>query len=303
MCVRDTPRALLDRAIRSILEQSFEDFEFLILDDGSQSEETREALECVRDLRVRLYREPHRGLTASLNVGLSRARGELIARQDADDWSARDRLALQTAFFRDRPEHALAGSAAWTHQQDGTPLWPVAMPETHQQIRSVFWSGNPFFHGAAMFRREAAARAGGYREALPCSQDYDFFWRLSEIGRAANLRQPLYHYRYRSGSISSGRAAEQAQAHRAAVRLARDRARGIPEDVAAALAEAAPEKAGLADCLKQADHLTLAGDYAPALRGYLKAIRKRPVSPLAWAKLFRLGVFRAAPPARELCFR
>jgi glycosyltransferase involved in cell wall biosynthesis len=305
MSVYDTPAALLDRAIQSILQQTFPDFEFLILDDGSQLEETRERLgeAALADARIRLRRESHRGLTPTLNLGLALARGEFIARQDADDWSEPSRLERQIAFVDEHPEITLVGSAAWTHQHDGTPLWPVRMPETHSAILAALWRANPFVHGSVLFRTEAAREAGGYREQLRCAQDYDFFWRLAEAGGAANLAEPLYHYRYTVAGVSAGRAAEQARGCRAARELAAARYRGLPEDIAQALAADWPPEDAFRASLKQADHLTLAGDYGQAARAYGELLRSHPWSPTAWAKLARLGIFRWAPPVREMCFR
>ncbi|HEX5431776.1 MAG TPA: glycosyltransferase, partial [Bryobacteraceae bacterium] len=298
---------MLEQAVQSILRQSHRDFEFLILDDGGSDEGTRACLEkaaCTHS-RVRLCSEPHRGLTATLNRGIALARGELIARQDADDWSDPARLERQAAFLDAHPAAALVGSAAWTHQHDGSPLWPVRMPETNAAILDAFWRGNPFVHGSVMFRKQAAGQAGGYREELPCSQDYDFFWRLAELAEAANLPDPLYHYRYTAGSVSASRAAEQARAHRAARRLALSRRAGVAESPAAALAEAGSDtvRNTFRAALKQADHLMLAGDYTRAAKAYRDLLRSHPLSGLAWAKLARLAVFCLAPPAREMCFR
>src|SRR5580700_11831785 len=101
MSVYDAPPSMLERSVRSILNQSFTDFEFLILDDGSSSAATQSYLSeaAARDSRIRLVFEPHRGLTAALNRGLALARGELIARQDADDWSDLQRLERQAAYL------------------------------------------------------------------------------------------------------------------------------------------------------------------------------------------------------------
>lgn len=306
MSVWNTPVGMLERAVCSILAQSLACFEFLILDDGSTNRPTLDYLEAAAaaDRRIGLHREPHRGLTATLNRGLALARGELLARQDADDWSEPRRLELQAAYLDAHPEIGVVGSAAWTHQDDGKALWPVAMPLTHQRILEAFWRGNPFVHGAVMFRATAARELGGYREQLPCSQDYDFFWRLAQAAGSANLREPLYHYRYSAQSVSARRAAEQARAHAAARVLAASRYRGEPEDVAGALA-AAETLAGdlLPAALKQADHLMLAGLYRRAARAYWSLARSRPASLTAWAKLARLAVFSAAGPARRWCFR
>ena len=218
MAVRDTPSGLLGQAIASIRRQTLREFEFLILDDGSQRQETRVELErqAAADSRVRLVRGPPRGLTPTLNRGLALAQGELIARQDADDWSEPERLERQVAFLREHPRTGLCGTNAWTHRYDGRPLWATRLPEDGAAVRAALWRGNPFTHGSTMFRRDAARAVGGYREELPCSQDYDFFWRLSDASGGANLGEPLYHYRYGGGTVSARRAAEQALAHRAA---------------------------------------------------------------------------------------
>ena len=309
MAVYDTPLDLLERAIDSILAQTFTDFEFLIVDDGSQPVTQlylKRRMEM--DARVQVVYERHRGLTPSLNRGLQLARGEFIARQDADDWSEPSRLELQLAHMRSNPRTVLCGANAWTHQQNGNPLWLLNLPETHAQILRALPKGNPFVHGSVVFRRDAARALGGYREAFKCSQDYDFFWRLAEQqGEAVNLPQALYHYRYAARSISAERAAEQAAVHQTVTRLAEARGRGEPEDIAGTLAASRKElKAGAAGFrarLKQADHLMLAGAYGRALRTYLDLLRIHPAHLLAWGKLARLGVFFTLPPAREACFR
>jgi glycosyltransferase involved in cell wall biosynthesis len=304
MGVFNTPVWMLEQAIGSILQQTYGDLEFLILDDGSTRAQTSCALELAarRDARIRLIQERHRGLTATLNRGLELARGPLIARQDADDWSEPTRFHRQTAYLDSHPEAVLLGSGAWMHQQDGTELWRIGMPQTHVEIAAALEQRNPFVHGAAMFRREAALHVGGYREELPCSQDYDFFWRLAETGGAANLPEPLYHYRYTAGSVSATRAAEQSRSHDAAQALARARRAGRSENVAAELAAAGGEGEFRAR-LKQADHLMLAGEYRQAARSYLDLARSRPASPLAWGKLARWMLFRNVPGSRRLCFR
>jgi glycosyltransferase involved in cell wall biosynthesis len=307
MAVFDTPRTMLAQAVDSILRQTYRDFEFLILDDGSSDLATRASLRCVADPRVRVLWEPHRGLTATLNRGLERAEGRLIARQDADDWSDPGRLARQVPVLERCREIALCGTDAWTHQCDGQPLWPTHLPSDAAQVRRAFPTGNPFVHGAVLFRRAEALAAGGYREEFHCSQDYDFFWRLADRWSAVNLPEPLYHYRYNGGAISAKRAIEQAAAHLAAGQLAEARKHGRPECVALALDDArravAAGRGRVRAELKQADHRLLAGDYQEAGRAYGRVLRSNPLSPLAWGKLARWGLFRAIPPARELAFR
>ncbi len=318
MPVRDTPPAMLRQAAESILGQSFGAFEFLILDDGSRNGDTVRELErqAAADARVRLLATGGVGVTKALNRGLELASGEFIARQDADDWSDPGRLEIQCGFLQAHPELALCGSNAWMHRGDGRPLWPTRLPEDTAGIRDAFWRRNPFVHGAAMFRTNAARAAGGYREEFPCAQDYDFFWRLSDTYGAANLRRALYHYRYSSGSVSVRRAEDQARAHRAAQILARERrARSSREDshqdtqrevrraLAAAAAELESSGGALRAALKQADHRMLAGDLRGAGGVFLGLLKAHPGSGLAWGKLARWAVFSALPPVRETCFR
>jgi glycosyltransferase involved in cell wall biosynthesis len=309
MAVWNSPPGELEQAIDSVLSQTFEQFEFLIVNDGSTSPLVAPYLErrAAQDRRIRVVTEPHRGLTASLNRGLELAAGEWIARHDADDWSEPQRLAKQLRFFREDPAMVLCGTDAWMHQANGRRLWRTRLPRASEEILAALPRGNPFVHGSTMFSRRAALQAGGYSSELHCSQDYDLFWRLAENGRAANLGEPLYHYRYSGESVSAARAADQAVAHRAARILAERRRAGEPCDAGVALAEARREprreesarRAGL----KQADHLMLAGEYRRAARSYLSLVLRRPASALGWAKLFRLGVFVTLPPMREACFR
>jgi glycosyltransferase involved in cell wall biosynthesis len=154
-----------------------------------------------------------------------------------------------------------------------------------------------------MFRREQALQIGGYREQLPGASDYDFLWRLTESGGAVNLEEVLYHYRYTSGSISARRAADQARIRRVAQVLAATRQRGQPEDIPAALEGGQSASDAFRAALKQADHFMLAGNFPGARKAYLHLLQSHPWSGLGWAKLFRLAVFVAIPPARESCFR
>jgi len=308
MSVWNTPLRMLSRAIPSILAQTLREFEFLILDDGSDSVTTHDCLRefAARDTRIRLSFEPRLGLTATLNRGLEMARGELIARQDADDWSDPRRLEAQSDYLASHPEIGLVGSAAWTHQDDETALWVVRMPASQAEILDAFWTRNPFVHGSVMFRSPAARAVRGYRVELRAAQDYDLFWRLAESAGAANLEEPLYHYRYSAESVSASRAAEQTRAMRAARLLAEMRRRGEPEEVDAALRAATlgcVGEEGFRASLKQADHVMLAGRYNQAAREYLRLAHSHPASLTAWGKLARLALFSVAPPARRFCFR
>ena len=158
MNVFDTPAGLLRQAIESIRSQTLRNFEFLIIDDGSQYPRTLAELkrQAAADSRIRLEMNPHAGVSRALNRGLALAARSLIARQDADDWSEPERLERQVAFLAEHPQLAVCGSNAWTHRHDGRRLWPTRLPQTSEQIRAACWRQNPFVHGSTMFRAAAA---------------------------------------------------------------------------------------------------------------------------------------------------
>jgi glycosyltransferase involved in cell wall biosynthesis len=308
MAVFNTPAEELRTAAFSICEQTWRDFEFLILDDGSTNPQTIQELQAIAqsDPRVRLERHSNIGLTRSLNRGLELARGKWIARQDGDDWSEPTRLARQLEYLRRSSRVELCGTNAWTHQRTGRRLWPTRLPENHEDILAAFETRNPFVHGAAMFLSSRARELGGYREQFRCSQDFDFFWRFAGAARVANLRDALYHYRYSGSAVSATRAYEQAMAHAAALKLAASRRAGLAEDVESAFADARQEmaqNAGYRAALKQADHLLLAGEYRQAGQAFCDLLRARPWSGIAWGKLARWVVFSTLPPLRQGCFR
>lgn len=298
----------LRQAISSVLLQTCQDFEFIIIDDGSTDERTVGWLEARTATcpKIRLHRTANQGLTRTLNFGLSVALGEFICRQDSDDWSEPSRLARQVAFLEANPEIGVVGSDALIHQESGATLWRVRLPRTPFEVHEAFLHGNPFFHGATCFRRGLARDLGGYREQFRCSQDYDFFWRLCDSSAGFNLPEALYHYRYVGTGISATRSTEQVQVHAAARLLATARRLGAPENVETALREArrqlengegvpVPE-------LKQADHAMLAGHYGGAFRSYVEFVRQHPANWKGWMKLARLGPFIGLPPARKRLF-
>jgi glycosyltransferase involved in cell wall biosynthesis len=178
-------------AVRSVLAQTCGDFEFLILDDAS-TDGTRDFLRTLRDPRVRVIELAENiGLTAALNRGLREAKGEFIARQDADDISHPRRFSRQLAFLRANAKCAAVGSQAWLVDARGRALGKKNLPLTHAGIRFAHLFDNMLAHAAVMFRRAAVLDAGGYDETFTASQDYDLWSRLGERHELANLPQRL----------------------------------------------------------------------------------------------------------------
>jgi glycosyltransferase involved in cell wall biosynthesis len=201
----------LRESIASVLRQSFCDFELLAIDDGS-TDESPEILAALGDPRVRVLRnERNLGLVATLNRGLAEARGEWIARQDADDISAPGRLAAQMAFARGNPAVPVLGCDALLIDDAGRPRgrW-----RTGGHADLVAWElcfRAPFAHTSALFRRSIVSeRLGGYRDLRAC-EDLDLWARMAAEFPVVTLRQPLVKYRLHGASIMAGATGDSAR--------------------------------------------------------------------------------------------
>jgi glycosyltransferase involved in cell wall biosynthesis len=194
----------LGAAIDSILAQTWQDFEFIIVDDGS-TDGSRDIVAGRPDPRIRLVvLERNHGLSGALNAGLSVARSPLIARQDADDLSEPHRLARQVALMHERPELALLGSRAIAIDEAGQATGTVWRPVEESSIRWYALFDNPFAHTSVVFRTAVVRdELGGYEAAYdPFSQDYALWCRLMERHQVGNVPDRLVRYRVSAASIT-----------------------------------------------------------------------------------------------------
>lgn len=193
-------------ALESILAQTFRDFEFVIVDDGS-TDGSLDILNSYGDVRLRIVSNDHNlGLTASLNKGLGCARGEFVARQDADDVSHPCRLAKQVLFLDQHPAYALVGTQARYIDAWGrpsvSPLWQKATTPEAIRLQSLF--DNPFFHTSVLFRRAIVwENLRGYDPGFRTSQDFELWSRLLKQFDGANLSDVLVDQRYHVQSVSA----------------------------------------------------------------------------------------------------
>ena len=196
--------AWLGEAVDSVLAQTMADFEFITVDDGSTDDTARILEACAaRDARLQVVRKPSTGLGDSLNVGIAKARGAWVARLDADDLCAPDRLERQLALARSDATLVFVGSGLVLIDDQGRPSATHRYPADHDGlVRCLQQVGKFPAHSSALIRTEALRRAGGYRTRIRRAQDWDLWLRLSTLGRLACVDAPLVRIRKHAGQVS-----------------------------------------------------------------------------------------------------
>ncbi|MGW0044207.1 glycosyltransferase family 2 protein [Rhodococcus sp. NPDC003348] len=207
-------RPMLD----SVLNQDFRDFELLVIDDGS-TDDTAEVLASVEDPRLRVVRQENTGLVGALNRGLDEARGDFIARMDADDLMPAGRLTAQMRAMHDDPRLIVCGT---DYELFGALTGRVRMPRTDSACRQRLLLSSCHCGASVMIRRPVLARSGlRFRPEFAHAEDYRMFSELSEFGRLGNLPMVGYRYRIYPEQVSALHSDAQRQAH---LRIAREHA-------------------------------------------------------------------------------
>lgn len=195
----------LRESIESILQQSFSDFEFIIINDASTDDSLAIIKEYQRqDQRIviheKLQNNGYKGFVENLNLGISQSKGKYIARMDADDISLPDRLDYQYSYLEKNPQVFLVGTSIIRIDENGKKLLVRNYAPRHDQILKNFKKGNSIAHPTILFRNEKNLF---YRDKLYACEDYDFYLRMVDEGKIlANLDEPLFKYRYLPNSIS-----------------------------------------------------------------------------------------------------
>jgi len=215
----------LREAIDSILAQTFKNFEFLIVNDGS-TDKTAEILKSYKDSRIKIIsNEKNIGLTKSLNKGLKAAKGNYIARQDADDVSMPERLEKEVEFLEQNRNVGLVGTDYLFINEKGKVVHIVKCLNGSRELKEKLLEGNQFGHGSVMLRRECIDEVGTYREEFKFAQDYDFYLRIAEVYDVANISEPLYQWRINVKSVSVKEKMFQDKYASLAIELAKERKR------------------------------------------------------------------------------
>jgi glycosyltransferase involved in cell wall biosynthesis len=215
----------VSKAVESVLGQSFRDFEFVVVNDGS-TDDTGAILDryAAADPRLRVIHQPNQGLGPSLNTAIRATTAPLIARQDADDESLPGRFEAQVRFMHDNPSIIVCGTwAEFVHEPWGY-RFAFTPPTTPAMVRAALeQGGRPVVHGAVVMRRDALQREGNLYRFRGCSQDLDLWLRLLAFGDFAVLPSRLYRYTVSASSASGRQAFRQDAAGRLAEKLHAER--------------------------------------------------------------------------------
>lgn len=203
MACRDSEPAALCEAITSILYQTCQDFELIIVDDGSKCPIQNIIEHHIEDVqKIRVFRISPSGLGAALNHGISKAKGEFIARLDDDDLMLPTRLERQVEFLDSHPDVSCVGT--WFYDKSGNKCYPHRQyPTGHEDIvrdlLSLKWG---LAHTAVMFRKSSFDQIGGYRIAGG-GQDLDLFLQLGTVGHLANIDSYLTCYTVTASGLAT----------------------------------------------------------------------------------------------------
>ena len=191
--------SFLKESIDSILSQSFTDFEFLIINDGS-TDPSANIIDSYTDYRIKHIKFPvNGGITKALNIGLDIAQGEYIARMDADDLALPQRLEKQVMFMDQNPDVGVSGT--WV-EYFGKRKGVMMAPQNHKEILWTLLFGSPFFHPSVIMRTKLI-REIKYPSDFPHAEDYGLWMELVTRTRFANIPEPLLKYRWSLNSVGA----------------------------------------------------------------------------------------------------
>lgn len=209
----------LQEAIQSILQQSFADFEFICVDDGSVDSSNKIIRNYMKnDSRIVLIEQSNQGIVSALNKALFLAKGKYCARMDADDISHPNRLAWQFTFLEAKPDVVVVGGQGYIIDSEGDRIRPFPVELDNNEITDLMLKEKPYtgkialIHPAVLFRTAIAKNIGGYNFEYQWAEDLDFFLRMGECGQLANLDREVILYRQHGSSITDTKKKQQDRA-------------------------------------------------------------------------------------------
>jgi glycosyltransferase involved in cell wall biosynthesis len=220
----------LAEAVESILRQTFSDFEFIIIDDGSTDQTPAILADYARrDARLRVLPQSNRGRAESLNRGIHVAAAPLIARMDADDIALPLRFEKQMDFIASHPRVGLLGAGIDLVTTDGRRIDSFSPPAEDRDLRVAMLRNNPFRHPTMVMRKEVVVSVGGYRKALLDCDDFDLWLRMAEHTEIANLPYTLLLYRLHADQVTTRNMIHQVLCAWVARAAAARRKEGLPD--------------------------------------------------------------------------
>jgi len=217
------------KAIESILNQTFKNFEFIIINDGS----TDSSLEIIQkyaqqDCRINLISRANKGIVNTLNEGVGIAKAPYIARMDSDDISWNERLFKQFNYLENHPDCAVIGTSTLLIDCDGSPIasFPFKLNHNEIDLELIQGHGGAIAHPTVMFRKNIFNVVEGYSSLFVYAEDFDLWLKMAEKGNLANLPDVLLYYRLHNKSLSHKFKMEQIDSTKKSVNLACQR-RGI----------------------------------------------------------------------------
>lgn len=187
----------VEKAIESILKQSFRDFEFLIIDDASKDKTLSIVKKYAKkDKRIRVVaNKKNIQIAKSLNKGVDMAKADIIARMDSDDFSMSDRLKLQYNFLKRNPKIAIVGSNMIIVDDKGKKISKREYPTDSKSLRKIMFRYSPFAHPSVSFRKNIFLEFGGYNPRMVPCEDIDLWFKVCSKYEIANISKNLLQYR------------------------------------------------------------------------------------------------------------
>jgi len=185
----------IEKALKSILEQTYQDFEIIIIDDGSTDNTKKVIAPYLIDSRVKYLYQENQGVTKARISGIKMAKGEYIALLDSDDfWIDNRKLEKQIEFLEKNPEYVLTSGGIIRGDEKGREFMRTLNPEKDEDIREAMLFSCLIAPSAAVFRKNAYEIAGGFDESTDLSEDWDLFLKMGKVGKMYNFQEYFLYY-------------------------------------------------------------------------------------------------------------
>jgi len=194
MPIKNAEKYIRD-SIQSILNQTYKNFEFIIIDDGS-TDGSQKIIESIKDDRIKFYKKESAGLIEQLNFGLGEAKGEFVARMDADDTVSPEKLEMQINYLLNNKDIQLVGTNFTFIDENGKSIMPKKLPEEHRDIEFMMPFIDSVLHSSILTYKSVLIDSGGYDKEYYSAEDDELFLRLLSLGyKMHNIQRSLYRYR------------------------------------------------------------------------------------------------------------